>query len=79
MAKGSLMESASDALANVSYVTWKLTKSTGKAAWIAATTLLVLAVPLIIEMDRESQLLEFENQQLGALTGPTQPGGAAAK
>ena len=48
---------------------WKLSKSTGRAAWILGTTLLVLAVPLIVEMDREQQVVELENQQLGALTG----------
>lgn len=63
------------ALNNTKYVLWKLAKSTGKAAWITATSGLILLVPLIIEMDREQQLVEFETQQLGALTG----GGAAAK
>ena len=48
---------------------FKLSKSTGKAAWILGTTLLILAVPLIVEMDREQQVVELENQQLGALTG----------
>ena len=43
--------------------------ATGKAAWIAGTAFLILIVPLIIEMDREQQLVEFESQQLGALTG----------
>ena len=47
---------------------WKLSRHTGKAAWIAGTSFLVLVVPLIIEMDREQQMLEFENQQIGALT-----------
>ena len=54
---------------NVTYVAWRLTKSTGKAAWIAGTSLLILAVPLVVEMDREQALTEIENNQLGALTG----------
>lgn len=45
--------------------------NTGKAAWIAGTTFIVLVVPLIIEMDREQQLVDFEKQQLNALTGPS--------
>lgn len=48
----------------------KLAKSTGKATWIAATSFLILVVPLIIEMDREQQQVEFENSQLSALTAP---------
>jgi import receptor subunit TOM22 len=51
----------------------KLMLHTGKAMWILGTTLIVLAVPLIIEMDREQQLVEMENQQMGVLSG-----GAAA-
>jgi import receptor subunit TOM22 len=45
----------------------------GKAGWIAGTTFLILVVPLIIEMDREQQLVEFESQQLNALTGSAAP------
>ena len=56
-------------LANLSTGSWKLTKATGRAAWIAGTIVLILAVPLIVEMDREAQVMELENQQLGALTG----------
>ena len=43
---------------NASYVARKLLVSTGNAAWIVVTTGLVLALPLIIEMDREAQLVE---------------------
>lgn len=54
---------ASDA----AFVTKKLLKSTGKAAWIAGTTFLVLIVPLIIEMDRDQQLSELELQHASLL------------
>jgi import receptor subunit TOM22 len=47
----------------------KLAASTGKAAWVAGTSLLVLLVPLIIEMDREQQLVEMESQQMDVLGG----------
>eukprot|EP00959_Pyramimonas_sp_CCMP1952_P129635 2711066-Pyramimonas_sp.AAC.2 len=52
----------------------KVLVHTGKAAWIFGTTMIVLAVPLIIEMDREQQLMEIENQQMGVLAGPGGPG-----
>lgn len=68
-ANGDWVASAQNAFANTSYVAWKLAKSTGKAAWIASTTFLLLVAPLIVEMDREQQMVEFENQSLGALTG----------
>jgi len=55
----------------------KLLFSTGRAAWVTGTTLLVLVVPLIIEMDREAQLMESESQALGVLAGPGAPTGAA--
>ncbi|KAI9196307.1 hypothetical protein Ddye_018950 [Dipteronia dyeriana] len=57
---------ASDA----AFVTKKLLKSTGKAAWIAGTTFLILVVPLIIEMDREQQFTELELQQQSLLGAP---------
>ncbi|XP_077251468.1 mitochondrial import receptor subunit TOM9-2-like [Tasmannia lanceolata] len=58
---------ASDAV----FATKKLLKSTGKAAWIAGTTFLVLVVPLIIEMDREQQMNELELQQASLLGTPS--------
>lgn len=48
----------------------KLLWSTGHAAWIAGTTFLVLVVPLIIEMDREQQMNDFELQQASILGAP---------
>ncbi|KAF3436091.1 hypothetical protein FNV43_RR23183 [Rhamnella rubrinervis] len=56
-------QAASDA----GFVAKKLLKSTGKAAWIAGTTFLVLVVPLIIEMDREQQMNDLELQQASIL------------
>jgi hypothetical protein len=61
-------------------VSAKLLFATGRAAWIAGTSLLVLVVPLIIEMDREQQLTEMESQQMGVLSGGPAggaPGGGA--
>ncbi len=52
------------------YVARRLSLSVGKAAWLASTTLLVLLVPLVIEMDREAQLLEMEKEQMSVLTSP---------
>ncbi|KAK7815164.1 mitochondrial import receptor subunit tom9-2 [Quercus suber] len=50
----------------------KLLRSTGKAEWIADTTFLILAVPLIIEMDRDQHLTEIELQNASLLgTAPT--------
>ncbi|OAY69033.1 Mitochondrial import receptor subunit TOM9-2 [Ananas comosus] len=60
-----------EAAAEAATVAKKLLRSTGKAAWIAGTTFLVLFVPLIIEMDREQQLNELELQQATLLGGPS--------
>lgn len=51
----------------------KIMKRAGRAAWIAGTTFLVLVVPLIIEMDREAQLIELEGQQANLMGAPSQP------
>ncbi|KAI5077057.1 hypothetical protein GOP47_0009122 [Adiantum capillus-veneris] len=53
----------------------KLLLSTGKAAWIAGTSVLVLVVPLIIELDRDAQLAELEGHQATLLGAPSQPPG----
>ena len=53
-------------------VSKKLLRSTGKAVWIADTTFLILAVPLIIEMDCDQQLTEIELQNASLFgTAPT--------
>lgn len=52
------------------YASKRLFTSFKKAAWIASTTVLVLLVPLIIEMDREQQILDMEKEQISVLTGP---------
>lgn len=64
-------------LGRATHVVGRLLVSTGRAAWVTGTTLLVLVVPLIIEMDREAQLMESESQALGVLAGPGAPTGAA--
>jgi len=61
----------SSASSQGTYAAKKLFASFKKAAWIAATTTLILLVPLIIEMDREGQILEMEKEQLSVLTGPS--------
>ncbi|XP_052187249.1 mitochondrial import receptor subunit TOM9-2-like [Diospyros lotus] len=61
------------AASDAGFVAKKLLKSTGKAAWIAGTTFLILVVPLIIEMDREQQLNELELQQASLLGTPSAP------
>ncbi|OIV98861.1 hypothetical protein TanjilG_21196 [Lupinus angustifolius] len=55
---------------DAAFVTKKLLRSTGKSAWIAGTTFLVLVVPLIVAMDREQQINELESQQASILGTP---------
>lgn len=68
--KSSVVKNTKRAASEAGYVTKKLLRSTGKAAWIAGTTFLVLVVPLIIEMDREQQFNELELQQATLLGSP---------
>ncbi|XVE81930.1 hypothetical protein DITRI_Ditri15bG0105900 [Diplodiscus trichospermus] len=58
------------AASDAAYVSKKLLKSTGKAAWFAATTFLILVVPLIIEMEREQQFTDMQLQQQSLLGSP---------
>ena len=52
-----------------SYSASRLARSFGKALWLTTTTLLVLVLPLVIEMDREQQMVDMEKEQMGVLTG----------
>ncbi|KAF5752423.1 hypothetical protein HS088_TW01G00332 [Tripterygium wilfordii] len=67
-----IVDTTKRAAGDAAVVAKKLLKSTGKAAWIAGTTFLILVVPLIIEMDREQQFNELEIQQQ-SLLGPPPP------
>ncbi|XP_031113663.1 mitochondrial import receptor subunit TOM9-1-like [Ipomoea triloba] len=67
----SIVRKGKSAACDAAYVGKRLAKSTGKAAWIAATTLLIIAVPLIIVMDREQQLNELDLQQASLLGTPS--------
>ncbi|KAL0548094.1 hypothetical protein IC582_012539 [Cucumis melo] len=70
VSESSIYRQSRRAASNTAFVTNELLRSTGKAAWIAGTTFLILIVPLIIEMDREQQLNEFELQQATLLGAP---------
>ncbi|XP_024363482.1 mitochondrial import receptor subunit TOM9-2 [Physcomitrium patens] len=74
----SLTDKARRAASNTARFSQKLLWSTGKAAWIAGTTFLILVVPLIIEMDREQQMVDMESQQAGLLGAPPLPGSPPA-
>jgi import receptor subunit TOM22 len=52
----------------LSYAAKRVFASFKKASWIAATTTLILLVPLIIEMDREAQITEMEKNEMSVLT-----------
>lgn len=70
VSRSSIVIKGKQAASDATYVGKKLAKSTGKAAWIVATTFLVLGLPLIIVMDREQQLNEIDLQQASLLGAP---------
>ncbi|KAL1500078.1 hypothetical protein AB1Y20_012752 [Prymnesium parvum] len=41
----------------------KFVFGTGNAAWVVGTTMLVMVMPLVFEIDREQQALEWEASQ----------------
>ena len=40
----------------------KFVFGTGNAAWVVGTTMLVMVMPLVFEIDREQQAIEWETQ-----------------
>ncbi|KAF2314058.1 hypothetical protein GH714_021807 [Hevea brasiliensis] len=70
VSESAIVNTAKNAANDTAYVAKRLAKSTGKAAWIAGTTFLILVVPLIIEMDREQPFNELELQQQSLLGAP---------
>lgn len=41
----------------------KFVLGTGNAAWVLGTTMLVMVMPLVFEIDREQQQIEMETMQ----------------
>ncbi|KAK4588691.1 hypothetical protein RGQ29_019627 [Quercus rubra] len=62
ISQSSIVIHAKCAASKAAIVSKKLLRSTGKAAWITGTTFLILAVPFIIEMERDQQLIKIELQ-----------------
>ncbi|XP_055827292.1 mitochondrial import receptor subunit TOM9-2-like [Solanum dulcamara] len=69
ISQSSIVIKGKEAACGATYMGKKLAKSTGKAAWLVATTFLVLGLPLIIVMDREQQLNDLDLQQASLLGG----------
>lgn len=70
VSNSSIVHQGMSVAADTAFAAKKLLRSTGKAAWIAGTTFLILVVPLIIEMDREQQMNDLEMQQASLLGTP---------
>ncbi|KAH7285769.1 hypothetical protein KP509_33G045100 [Ceratopteris richardii] len=51
----------------------KIIRSTGKAAWIAGTTFIILAVPLYVERKLDERIAMCKHNQHSLLEGPSQP------
>ncbi|KAL3506216.1 hypothetical protein ACH5RR_031598 [Cinchona calisaya] len=66
----SLINKGKKVACDVAYVGKKLLKSTGKAAWITATTFLILGLPLVLSMEREQLLEEYDLQNQALLGAP---------
>ncbi|XP_003539271.2 mitochondrial import receptor subunit TOM9-2-like, partial [Glycine soja] len=70
ISRSSIVTRNKEAADDAAFITKKLLRSIGKAAWITGTTFLVLVVPLIVEIDCEQQLNDLELQQANLLGTP---------
>jgi len=70
-------EKAKKAASNTVQYSQQLLWSTGKAAWIAGASFLVLVVPLIVQMDRNAQ--NTVDLEVGASTPPASSSSPAVK
>nr|PNR57617.1 hypothetical protein PHYPA_004611 [Physcomitrium patens] len=66
------IEKARKVATNTVQVSQNMLWSTSKAAWVAGTTLLVLAMPLFIKMDQEAQIVDLEGGET-SLIGEVSP------
>ncbi|KAF4370913.1 hypothetical protein CsatB_025585 [Cannabis sativa] len=71
VSQSTIVQQTKRTVSEAGFVSKKLLQSTGRAAWIAGTTFLILVVPLIIEMDREQQFADLEMQQASILGSPS--------
>jgi import receptor subunit TOM22 len=53
----------SEKIQNYGVSAWKAAKFTGNIAWILTTSAMVLAVPLMFEIEREQSMLQWEKEQ----------------
>ncbi|XP_057521564.1 mitochondrial import receptor subunit TOM9-2-like [Amaranthus tricolor] len=74
VSESAIFQYSKQTAADAACVTKKLLKSTGKAAWILGTSFLVIALPLIIELERDGQLEAMELQQASLLGTPPSSG-----
>ena len=58
------VEKARKAASSTVEVSQRMLWSTGKAAWIAGTSFLILVAPLIIQMEKEAQVVDLEGGDL---------------
>lgn len=67
-----VIQKARKAATSTVQVSQRMLWSTGKAAWIAGTSFLILVAPLVIQMEKEAQVVDLEGgDMLGASTPAT--------